>query len=54
MKDILSRVAEFHNTTIEEVYDGIMTVIESAGLEMSPELFVELCSAIVMEEMVER
>ena len=54
MNDVMRRVAEIHNTTPEDVRTGIMALLDNMGLDMEPEAFVEICSTIVLEEIMEK
>lgn len=49
--NILNAVAEEYNTTPAEVEKEIKAAINAAGLDLSPEVFIALCSAKVKSEM---
>lgn len=47
---MLRTVAKEYNTTPREVEDGIKEAIKAAGLDMSPQRFIALCTAKVKRE----
>ena len=49
-KMMLRTVAKEYNTTPREVEDGIKEAIKAAGLDMSPQRFIALCTAKVKRE----
>ncbi len=51
-KRMLQTVAKEYNTTPQEVEDGIKEAIKSAGLDMSPQLFIALCVAKVKKDYI--
>ena len=48
---LMLQVAKEHNTTPEEVEREILAAIHAAGLELSPEQFIALCTAKVKSEL---
>ena len=51
-KMMLQTVAKEYNTTPEEVEAGIKEAIKSAGLDMSPQMFIALCVAKVRKDYI--